>query len=332
MGDGWARQFTEEALAKVDAFIAACPEYTRRGVEQPGQGSTNRVVFARRGGELVVFKVFCEVERRARESFGLRHWRETGLVPHLIHDDNSRLLVMSHVPGVYLSQARRHSGAAAWRASCRETGRAVGALTRVALATADREAFESRFYRDTPTLATYLGRILKLGRSINDRDPDFRGDYWRASLDCIEAELPGILAQPAVLYHQDVGNLHVEHGSFMGFFDLEMCRVGCATMQLGSALGLLLDDRGAGGWPPFREGWETATGRPLGDADLRAARAARLLLEWRVISRYMSYDGTPGTGYPWASPVDPTECRASIEAAGRMLKSGCPHSTHSCTG
>ncbi len=69
MADDWATQFTEEALAKVDGFIAAHPEYTRRGVEQPGQGATNRVIFARRGGELVVLKVFCEAERKERECF-----------------------------------------------------------------------------------------------------------------------------------------------------------------------------------------------------------------------------------------------------------------------
>ncbi|MGD0111429.1 MAG: aminoglycoside phosphotransferase family protein [Armatimonadota bacterium] len=321
MADDWATQFTEETLAKVDAFIAAHPEYTRRGVEQPGQGATNRVIFARRGGELVVLKVFCEAERKERECFGLRHWRDTGLVPEVIWEDSATLLVMTYVPGVYLSRSREDDGEAIWRAGCRETGRAIGALTQVPLDAADREAFESQFYRDTPTLVAYLGRILSLGRSINDRDPDFRGDYWRASLDFIEAELPRILAQPAVLYHQDVGNLHVQHGSFMGFFDLEMCRVGCAAMQLGSALGFdeEFDDGGAAGWPPFREGWETATGRPLGAADLRAAWAARLLLEWRVISRYLSYDGTPGTGYPWATPADPVRCRTSLDAIENMI-------------
>jgi hypothetical protein len=321
MPNDWATQFTEEALAKVDGFIAAHPEYTRRGVEQPGQGATNRVIFARRGGELVVLKVFCEVERKERECFGLRHWRDTGLVPEVIWEDSGTLLVMTYVPGVYLSRSREDDGEAIWRAGCRETGRAIGALTQVPLDAADREAFESQFYRDTPTLVAYLGRILSLGRSINDRDPDFRGDYWRASLDFIEAELPRILAQPAVLYHQDVGNLHVQHGGFMGFFDVEMCRVGCAAMQLGSALGFdeHFDDGGAAGWPPFREGWETATERPLGTADLRAAWAARLLLEWRVISRYLSYDGISGTGYPWASPADPVRCRTSLEAIENMI-------------
>ncbi len=316
MPDDWQ---TREALAKVDAFLAAHPDYTRHGVEQPGQGSTNRVIFARRGGELVVLKVFCEVERKERECFGLRHWRDTGLVPEVIYEDDATLLVMSYVAGRYLHQCREVEGEEMWRAACRDTGRAIGMLTQVPLGTADREAFESRFYRDIPTLPIYLGRILSLGRSISARDPDFRGGFWRGSLDLIEAELPGILAQPAVLYHQDVGNMHVQRGRFTGFFDLEMCRVGCAAMQLGAALGLFEDGEEAG-WPAFREGWEAAIGRPLSAADLRAAAAAIHLLYWREISRYLSYDGTPGTGYAWADPADPGRYRASISAIDGMLE------------
>ena len=58
MADGWQQQFTAEALAKVDAFIAENPDCAREGVEQPEQGATNRVLFLRRGAELVVFKFF----------------------------------------------------------------------------------------------------------------------------------------------------------------------------------------------------------------------------------------------------------------------------------
>ena len=53
MPDDWATQFTRDALAKVDALIAEHPGYTRQGVEQPGQGATNRVVFVRRGDDNV---------------------------------------------------------------------------------------------------------------------------------------------------------------------------------------------------------------------------------------------------------------------------------------
>ena len=297
---------TQDALEQVAAFLGAHPEYTREGAPALGQGSTNRVFAARVGHERVVLKVFCEEERRAREGFGLRHWGETGLVPRLLWEDDATLIVMSYVPGMWLQQIREAEGEEAWRAATRETGRAIGALTGVPLTEADRQSFESRFYHDVPTLADYLGRILALGRGINERDPDFQGEYWRGSLDFAEG-----------LYHQDVGNLHVENGRFVGFFDLEMCRVGCASMQLGSALRMLNGDATA--WACFRVGWEEGTGQALDAATARAAAAVAHLLSWREISRYLSYDGTPGSGYEWASPEDPAWHRARVEEAEGML-------------
>ena len=318
MPDDWATQFTRDALSRVDAFIAQHPGYTRQGVEQPGQGATNRVVFVRRGDDLVVLKVFCEAERKERECFGLRHWWETGLVPELIADVDPRMIVMSYVPGVHLGQARQMDGDVVWREACRETGRAIGSLTRVPLSAADRSAFESRFYDGLGTLEAYLGRILELGRSIHARDPDFGDGFWQENLDFVEVQLDGLLSQPRVLYHQDVGNLHVQQGRFIGFYDLEMCRVGCAAMQLASSLGMLGGE--VTGWEPFCEGWEAATHRPLGLDDRRAAAAAHSLLRWREISRYLSYDGTPGSGVAWASPADPVRYHRSIQATERLLK------------
>jgi hypothetical protein len=279
MSNDWPARFTAASLAKVDAFLAEHPGCTRDGVAQPGQGATNRVIFVRRGEELLVCKVFCEAERKERECFGLRYWAGTGLVPRLLWDADPRMIVMSHVPGTFLRESRPVDGEAVWPEACRETGRAIGSLTCVPLCEQDRAAFESRFYRDLPTLPAYLGRILELARGIHTRDPDFRGGFWRESLDLMEAELPEILAEPAVLYHQDVANLHVQRGRFMGFFDLEMCRVGCAAMQLASSLAMFARERTPGetfrdGWGSFCGGWESATGKPLDAADLRAALAA----------------------------------------------------------
>jgi hypothetical protein len=206
---------------------------------------------------------------------------------------------------------------AAWQAACLETGKAIGSLTLVPLSVNDRIAFETRFYDDLGPLEAYLGRILELSRGVHARDPDFQGDFWRQSLDFVEEHLEEIFSQPRILYHQDVSNLHVQSRRFMGFFDLEMCRVGCAAMQLASAFGMLEGERAA--WEPFRKGWEIATGKPLRRADLNAAAAANQLLHWREICRYLSYDGTPGTGYDWAHPADPVQYRQSIQAVSRML-------------
>lgn len=317
MQNDWQARFTAEAMARVDRYIAEHEGLTRQGVQQPGQGATNRVIFARQGEKLVVFKVFCDKERKQRECFALRHWGPTGLVPELLADADDRMILISHVPGSWLMQLRESQGQQAWRNASKDTGRAIATLTKVALCPADRQAFESRFYGKLGPLEAYLTRVLQFGRSIHERDKDFSGSFWRESLDFMESQLPGILAQPRVLYHQDVGNLHVRDGRFAGFFDLEMCVVGCTAMQLASAMGMI--ECGNLAWDSFREGWEEATGKPLTPGDAAAAFAARQFLGWREISRYMSYDGTPGTGFEWAEPADPAVYRRCFETAGRLL-------------
>ena len=308
---------TAEALARVDAFLETHPGLTLEGVEQPRQGNTNRVFFARRGGQVVVLKVFCEPERKARECFGLRHWHATGLVSNLLWDADERMCMTSHLPGMSLGGSKLDEPAADWLAACRQAGQAARLLTQTPLSAPDRITFESRFYRDVPTLEAYLRRILDLGRGINARDADFAGSFWRRSLDFIEAILPQILTQGTVLYHQDVGNLHVLGGRFIGFFDLEMCRVGCQAMQLGSAM--VMAEGGNADWDAFREGWESV-GDPLTRDDRAATLAARHLLGWREISRYLSYDGTPGTGFDWASPADPAWYHQRFEECARLLE------------
>jgi hypothetical protein len=239
--------------------------------------------------------VFCETERKQRESFAFRHWQQTGLIPKLIWDADESMIVMSYVPGVHLYRARQEEGETAWREACRQTGRAVAALTKVRLSATDRVDFESRFYGGLGRLEAYLGRILDLGRSIQAQDPGFQDVFWQDNLDSMDAELDAILSQPRLLYHQDVGNLHIQQGRFVGFYDLEMCRVGCAAMQLAASLGMLKGSKTA--WHLFRKGWEEVTEQFLGADDLRAVAAAKHLLCWREISRYLSYDGRPGTGY-----------------------------------
>lgn len=317
MADGWQQQFTAEALAKVDAFIAENPDCAREGVEQPEQGATNRVLFLRRGAELVVFKFFCHPERKERESFAFRHWGETGLLPGLVWDADPRTIVMTHLPGTSLPASRQVDGEEAWREACRGVGKAIASLTQVPLGAAARADFEPRFYEGLGPLEAYLGRVVELGRSIQARDPDFRDRFWCENLDFIESQLDVIYSQPRILYQQDIANLCVQQGRFVGFFDLEMCRVGCAAMQLASSLGMLHGS--LEGYELLREGWEAAAGSRLSLEERRAAAACQHLLCWREISRYLSYDGTPGTGHAWAEPADPVRYRKSIEEARRML-------------
>src|SRR5205807_2467746 len=112
-----------------------------------------------------------------------------------IWDNDPRMIVMSHVPGYYLSQARKSDTEDEWREACRQTGCAIAALIRAPLSPQARADFDSRFYihSEQPTLKAYLCRILELGRSIHTRDPVFRDGYWKESLDFMASQLPAIL-------------------------------------------------------------------------------------------------------------------------------------------
>ncbi|MDP6041780.1 MAG: hypothetical protein QGG64_24750 [Candidatus Latescibacteria bacterium] len=310
----WREPFEAESLAKVDAFIATHPEYTREGVDQPRQGNTNYILFSHRNNELVVFKVFVEDERKARECFAIRHWQDTGIVPRLICDVNDEMIVMSHVSGrgwrsYDLSEEEKRETYVAF-------GKAFGTLTNVPLSKEDRTFFESNFHGESNTVEAYLGRTVELGRKIQSRDPDFADNFWKKNLDFIEAQFDTLFSQPRILYNQDPGNHVLAPKRFMGFFDLEMCYVGCEAMQLGSMLNMLDGNKDA--WQAIRQGFETEAKKSLTPEDLKAIAAMYHLLCWRVISRYMTYDGT-GTGQEWTSPANPQEYRKKIESIEAML-------------
>jgi len=311
------------AQARVDAFIRKNPDCSREGVKQPSQGVNNLVVFARKDDRMIVFKAFIWPEFKARECYAMRHWQKTGLVPELLCDlDSEKMIIMSWLEGDFLGNSiREEEGEEAWRNACRTTGHAAGSLTRVPMTDAQKTDFESRFHEGS-TLEGYLGQILSLGRSVQSRDPDFRDQFWKDNLDFMEEQQEAILAQPRVLYHEDVGNLHVHAGRFVGFFDLEMSRVGCAAMQLGTLLKEVVCRQGE--WDSFRKGWEEASGRQLSLGEKRAAVAASHFLSWRIITRYLTYDGTPGTGAHWASPADPVRFRKEIEGIQEMVGIGSP--------
>ena len=306
-------ELNTQVLARIDSWIMAHPGYTRQDVEQPEQGHTNCICTvrgpggSRDGRELAVIKVFCEAERKARECFGLAHWQATELVPWLIDDVDETMIVMSHVPGMMLHVSREAEGEEAWSKACREVGYAAGRLALVPLAESEQRRFESTFYRgrQLPTLEAYLRGIYAFGVSAYERNAEFRDVFWRNNLSFIASKIPDIVSEEPVLYHQDASNLHVSAGRFQGFFDLEMCRVGCASMQLASSMRNAME-----GWENFREGWEAAWGRPLTLEERERACACAHLLDWRDISFIL---------HPDAGSADPEKYKARIEGVRAAL-------------
>jgi hypothetical protein len=289
-------EMERQAWPVVKEFVQQHPQYHVDENQSGSQSVTNYVILGHRRDHLseqrVVFKYFCRDERKQREIFGLRHFAATGLVPQLLEDDGPRLIVVSHIPGAFLP--RPEVDLAAFHGVDRQLmgytlGEATAKLMSTPLAAQTAKDFESRFYNGE-TLNNYLYGILQASQAIHQRVECYKADIFAHSLALIEENLPRILAQPRLLYHQDALNMHFMGSRFSGFFDLEMCRVGTAAMQIGSLWSILVS---YAVWEAFAQGFADVSGRMLEAQDWAASRAFGHFMLWRSISDYGDWRGEP---------------------------------------
>ncbi|MCC6458569.1 MAG: phosphotransferase [Caldilineaceae bacterium] len=277
-----------QAYPVVEQFVQLHPEYSIDANQSGSQSVTNYVIFGHRGHEPIIFKYFCEDERKAREIYGLRHFAQTGLVPELLADDGKRLIVQSHIPGGWISSPGDPDFDAVETQRAGHTlGQATATLLNVPLTPQAARDFESRFY-DGLLLERYFRDILDASWQIHQKVDVYRDPLFARSLESIEANLPYILRQKRLLYHQDAMNMHFYKGAFMGFFDLEMCRVGTEAMQIGSLWNFFALH---GEWSAFAQGFAVASGRQLDEHDLAAGRAFAHFLVWRYASHSGRWQG-----------------------------------------
>ena len=85
------------ALPAIEAYVDSHGGFSVDEDQQGSHGNTNYVAFGHKDSQPAVFKYFFDPERREREVYGLRHWEATELVPEVVHDDGSNLLVQSRL-------------------------------------------------------------------------------------------------------------------------------------------------------------------------------------------------------------------------------------------
>jgi hypothetical protein len=279
------------AYPAVEQFIARHPEYTLDPNQSGNQSATNYVIFGHRGQEQVIFKYFCEDERKEREVYALRHFGETGFVPQLLEDVDKRLIVQSRIPGSWFPSPGdpAFSTVDAHRVGY-TLGQATAALLNVPLSAQAARDFESHFY-DGLALENYFRDILDASWLIHQNVDAYRTPLFAHSLESIETNLPYILSQKRLLYHQDAMNMHFSESNFTGFFDLEMCRIGTEAMQIGSLWYIFAIYNN---WNAFAQGYAAVAGCELDEQDFAAARAFAHFLVWRYISRYGRWRGESG--------------------------------------
>lgn len=289
-------EMERQAWPVVERFVQEHPQYHIDGNQNGSQSVTNYVIFGQRldheAEQRVIFKYFCRDERKQREIFALHHFAATGLVPQLLEDEGSRLIVVSYIPGAFLPWPADHS-AASWAIDRSVMGYTLGAATAklitTPLTTQAAQEFESRFYGGE-TLAAYFQNILQASQSIHQHVDCYKDALFGRSLALIAENLPSILAQPRLLYHQDALNMHFVGSRFSGFFDLEMCRVGTAAMQIGSLWSIITN---YDVWDVFTQGFAEITGQMLDQQDWATSRAFAHFMAWRSISDYGDWHGEP---------------------------------------
>lgn len=274
------------AYPLVKDFIARHPEYAMAPDQSGSHSNTNYVIFgvrASQGGAVrVVFKVFCEDERKTREVYALHHFAATGLVPTLIAEDGARLIVQSYIPGDWPpkpGEANFNTEAAAHAGYT--LGQATAKLVATPLSPQAALDFEHSFYDGLP-LTRYWRDIVDAAWQVCRNVPVYQSAEFADSLIQIEAILPYILQQPRLLYHQDAMNMHFVGREFSGFFDLEMCRVGTTAMQIGALWHFLAVYQN---WHTFAQGFAQCAGQTFSRDDFDAARAFAHFLTWRYVTR-----------------------------------------------
>jgi hypothetical protein len=281
----------DEGEAAIAAFLLDHPHYSK-DLDQSGLDSaTNWVALGHCGAEAVVFKYFCQDERQEREIYGLRHWAPTGLVPRLLHQEGKRFIVIQRIWGEFLSNQPGHQGAdftaTDWDQVGTTLGQALAQLCQVPLSETAAQDFETRFYGGEKVEA-YFGKILAAGRQIHDKVAAYQDESFGRSLDFIAAHLDRVFAPPRLLYNQDISNMLFAGNRFSGFFDLEMCRVGTLSVQLGSLWHTLVE---FGLLPSFSRGFAAETGYDLNPDHIAGARAFYHLMVWRYLTQYGEWRG-----------------------------------------
>src|SRR4051812_5767752 len=135
------------AYPAVEQFIAEHPDYEISEDQSGGNSATNYVILGHRGSEQVVFKYFCEDERKEREVYALRHFSQTGLVPTLLVESGPRLIVQSRIPGHGLPNPGDPRVSTIDPSLAGDSlGQATAGLLSVPFAMQEAQEYERRFY------------------------------------------------------------------------------------------------------------------------------------------------------------------------------------------
>ena len=90
--------FERKGEGLVAKLLDQFPEFSVDPEQPPERGPTNCITWGSYGGQRVIYKTFVHPDRKERESFAMKHWAPTGLVPHLLAETDD-VIAMSFIRG-----------------------------------------------------------------------------------------------------------------------------------------------------------------------------------------------------------------------------------------
>ena len=269
MSDEKRKAFEHTAHRAIEQFASEHPLY-RVDVEQSNyRGGTNYILYGHAAEQPVVFKYFVRPARWQNELYCLRHFQLTGFVPRIFEIVPEQMIVMARLPNEYLVIEDPSSPVV--QKLSHEVGLALAALAQFPLPDtldADSPVLNFSMIDWGNNLADVIQHYLDWGQRAIAETPACQDPYLAHALTLIESQRDHVAGQTHILFHEDISNFAQVEGTFQGFYDLEMCRLGCEAMQLGVALDLC--GRGRLHWSSLRQGYEQGLGYTLRDDDLQA--------------------------------------------------------------
>ena len=315
-------EFLAEAVAVAEQFIGEHPGYSLSDQAIMWQGATNRIVRAQYRGQPVVFKFFRQGERWKRELYGLHHFSQTELVPLVIDGSHTNLVVMTELPYTDLPDSMPGTVLSDLdvNLASQSLGQATAKLVQERLSSEQSSLFEQQFYGGL-ALEDYLGSVLDAAHEVQISCELYQLPVFQQSLALLDARVPTLLQQPRLLYHQDASNVCFLGDQVSGFFELEMCRIGTLSMQLGS-LFVLFQWRPLR-WGEFLCGFQTAISRGLESSEVMASLGFAHFMVWRYITRYGEWDGQFKTEEEAAQEIkDALEYAVSLSYYNAIVQEG----------
>jgi len=297
MPEDWRIELEKQSNAALETFVTKNPKFSVNPTQPAYRGGTNFITFGHYDLKPIVFKYFVRNYRWQNEYFCLRYFAKTGYVPRILAVVPEQLIVMTRLLGQGLGQEDLSSQSV--QQVSYQIGQALAAFAQTPLPEVESgysPVSDFKCMEWGTDLREVLKRYLMLCRAVQEVIPTYQTPFFTKSLTLVESQIDVISKQPRILFHEDIRNMIAHRGTFVGFYDLEMCRLGTEAMQLGVAVRLCKKQEWHSyclDWKRFIDGYQRVIERELAEEDFLSILAMSHFYHHIRVCRWAQWDGDP---------------------------------------